>query len=95
MRTPKEQENSHSISIASKALEFKLSIADHQLAQHRYLSGADFTLADIQVGHILYRYFDIDIERKIFPHLSLYYKGLCERLMSSEHVMVSYETLRA
>ena len=95
VRTPKEQQNSHAIDIAVKALEVKLSIADRQLANHRYLAGDDFTLADIQLGHILYRYFDIDIERKKFPHVSLYYKRLCERPMYSKHVMVSYEALRA
>ena len=95
VRTPKEQQNSHLINNAITALEVKLSIADQQLAKHRYLVGTDFTLADIQLGHILYRYFDIDIERKKFTHLSSYYKRLCERPMYIKHVMVSYEALRA
>ena len=64
VRTPKEQQNPHAIDNAVKALEVRLNIADDQLAKHRYLAGDDFTLADIQLGHILYRYFDIDIERK-------------------------------
>ena len=95
VRTPKEQQNSQLIDKAIKALEVKLSIADYQLAKHRYLAGGNFTLADIQLGHMLYRYFDVDIQRKKFHHLGLYYKRLCERPMYSKHVMVSYEALRA
>jgi glutathione S-transferase len=95
VRTPKEQQNPHAIDNAVKALEVRLNIADDQLAKHRYLAGDDFTLADIQLGHILYRYFDIDIERKELPHLSFYYQRLCERPMYKKHVMVSYEALRA
>ena len=95
VRTPKKQQNSDLINVAIKALEVKLSIADYQLGKHRYLAGDAFTLADIQLGHILYRYFDIDIERKKLPNLSLYYEKLCERPMYNKHVMVSYEALRA
>ena len=95
VRTPKDQQNSQLIDRAIKALEVKLSIADYQLAKHRYLAGDNFTLADIQLGHMLYRYFSIDIKRKKFHHLSLYYERLCERPMYSRHVMVSYEALRA
>ena len=95
VRTPKEQQNSQLIHKAIKALEVKLSIADYQLAKHRYLAGDNFTLADIQLGHMLYRYFNIDIKRRNFHHLSLYYERLCKRPMYSKHVMVSYEALRA
>ena len=50
-----------------KTLEKYLRIAGYQLQVNEYRSGSDFTLAGIQTGHCLYRYYDISIERS---HLS-------------------------
>lgn len=71
-----------------------LTVAERQLGRHSYLASNDFTLADVQFGHVLYRYFDIDIERPDWPNIRVYYARLCERLAFLEHVMVSYEELR-
>lgn len=71
-----------------------LTIADAQLASNRFLAGPDFTLADIQFGHILFRYYDIEIDRPRHPHVERYYQQLIARPAYQEHVMVSYETLR-
>lgn len=69
-------------------------IAETQLTQHPYLAGKDFTLADIQFGHVLFRYFDIDISRTTLPQLRKYYEGLRQRPAFREHIMVSYDELR-
>ena len=76
------------------SLERKLAIAEAQLQKHHYLAGPDFTLAVIQFGHLLYRYFDIEIERKDFRALAAYYERLTLRPAFAEHVMISYEDLR-
>jgi glutathione S-transferase len=72
----------------------KLAIAEARLQREVFLAGSDFTLADIQFGHVLYRYFDIDIVRPDFPALRRYYDRLAERPAFREHVMISYEELR-
>ncbi len=59
-----------------------------------YLAEDAFTLADIQFGHVLYRYFNIAIERPGHPALRRYYDRLTERPAFQGHVMVSYEELR-
>jgi len=64
------------------------------LSKFPYLVGEQLTLADIQFGHCLFRYFDIDIERSAHPHLRRYYDDLTARPAFREHVMVSYEELR-
>ena len=71
-----------------------LRIADARLADQAFLVGDDFTLADIQFGHVLFRYFDVDIDRADMPGLAGYYERLCARPAFREHVMVSYEELR-
>jgi len=71
-----------------------LAIAEAQLSRLRFLAGNVFTLADIQLGHVLYRYFDIPIDRSEFRALRRYYDALADRPAFREHVMVSYEELR-
>ncbi|MEQ8651232.1 MAG: glutathione S-transferase family protein [Kiloniellales bacterium] len=95
VRTPKAKQNPAAIRQAVAAFERKLAIAGKQLRQQRYLAGDDFTLADIQFGHILFRYFTIEIERAALPAVRRYYDALSERPAYREHVMVDYEELRA
>ncbi len=82
------------IADAVRSLEEKLAIADSRLAAHAFLAGNDFTLADIQFGHALFRYYDIEIERAHLPNLQAYYRRLTERPAFRTHVMVSYKELR-
>ncbi len=91
--TPKDQ-NKQAIDEAVAKLTVILTIAEKQLSSHAYLAGENFTLADIQFGHLLYRYFDIDITRPELPALLDYYRRLACRPAYKEHVMVSYEELR-
>lgn len=70
-----------------------LAIADERLAHHAFLAGADFTLADIQFGHVLYRYFDIELDRHDFAHIRRYYDDMVKRPAFERCVMVSYDEL--
>ncbi len=65
-----------------------------QLGDNPYVTGADFTLADIVIGHVLFRYFNIDIPRTNRPVIDAYYERLQARPAFRDHVMVSYEILR-
>ena len=94
VRTAPALQDQQAIAAALTALGAKLDIAEKQLERHRFLAGDDLTLADIQFGHVLYRYFDIDIPRPSLPRLERYYDNLTERPAFQEHVMVSYEELR-
>ncbi len=94
VRTAPALQDEKAINAAVAALGAKLDIAESQLGRHRFLAGDRLTLADIQLGHVLYRYFDIDIQRPVHPRLERYYENLTERPAFREHVMVSYEELR-
>jgi glutathione S-transferase len=54
----------------------------------------DFSLADIQLGHCLYRYYDIEVTRADLPNLAAYYHRLQTRPAFAGQVMVSYDELR-
>jgi glutathione S-transferase len=94
VRTPPSKRNANAIRDAINALDKYLDIADTQLSKFDFLAGPHITLADIQFGHSLYRYYDIDIERADHPRLRRYYDTLTSRPAFREHVMVSYDELR-
>lgn len=94
VRTPAERHDHNAIRTAVDKFEAAMSIADAELARHAYLAGETFSLADIVLGHILYRYYDIDIPRRDMPNLHAYYDRLTERSAYREAVMISYDSLR-
>ncbi|MEM9575046.1 MAG: glutathione S-transferase family protein, partial [Pseudomonadota bacterium] len=94
VRTAPSQRNPQAIKNGLEVFEKNLGIAETRLAQHDYLVGDAFTTADIVFGHVLYRYFDIDIEWKSLPAVRAYYDRLTERPAYQDNVMVSYEELR-
>lgn len=95
VRTAPAERDPDAIRGAVAALEAALAIAEDRLAEHPWLAGPDFTLADVQLGHVLHRYLDIEIGRRPLPRIGAYYRRLTERPAYREHVMVSYEDLRA
>jgi len=74
--------------------EAALALAEPRLAETAYLCGDTLTLADIQFGHVLYRYFDTDLDRLDLPALAAYYARLAERPAYQKTVMVSYDILK-
>ena len=94
VRTAPSRRDPAAIDDALRKLGEFLDVAETHLAHQRYLADDHFTLADIQFGHCLYRYFDIDIDRANRPNLRRYYETLADRPAYREHVMISYEELR-
>lgn len=94
VRTPPSKRDAIAVGDALVKLDSYLKIADSRLSSSQYLVGSDLTLADIQFGHCLYRYFDIDIDRPENPNVKRYYEALTRRPAFGEHVMISYEELR-
>ena len=68
---------------------------DARIGDGPWMEGDWLTFADIAVGHQLYRYYTVPFDRAETPALDAYYKRLTERPAYAEHVMVSYEPLRA
>jgi glutathione S-transferase len=95
VRTAPKDRDEAAIRKAVAELGHYLDIAEAQLGRGAFLCGEAFTLADIQFGHLLYRYFEIAIDRAERPALQRYYQRLTERPAYREHVMVSFEELRA
>lgn len=94
VRTAAQDRDEAALTQALARFETRLDRLEGQLAGRDWLCGP-FTLADIPVGHVLYRWFDIDVPRRPRPVVEAYYARLAERPAYRAHVMVSYESLRA
>ncbi len=92
--TPRDRDWS-AIGDAVAAYARVLDLAEARLQSHDFLAGRTFTLADVQFGHVLYRYHEIEIERPDHPAVRRYYDRLTGRPAFRRHVMISYEALRA
>lgn len=79
---------------ARAGLEAKLDILEAQLGANPWVTGRDFTLADLETGLPLYRYFTIPLDRRDRPTLAAYYRRLAERTAYATHVMVPYDVLK-
>ena len=70
VRTPAKDRDPAAIAAAVDALMQKLDVAEAQLSAHPYLAGDVFTLADVQLGHVLFRYFDLGVATREHPALA-------------------------
>ena len=94
VRTAPSERDETAINSAMAILTERLAIVEAQLSRNTFLAGEAFSIADVQLGHILFRYFDIQIDHHFFPSLERYYRNLTQRPAYQDHVMVSYEELR-
>ncbi len=92
-RTPIERQDPELISTAISDFESALSVADNQLQKQPYIAGQDFTLADIQFAHVLYRYYDIAINRAPLNSVAEYYRRISDRKAYAQHVAIPYDEL--
>lgn len=70
-----------------------MRLLDRWLDGRSYLLGAELSLADIPAGAILYRYFELDIERPRVPRVEAWYDRLRSRPAYRRHVMVPFDEL--
>lgn len=94
VRTPAARRDEAALTAALARFDRDLATVEAQVGAGPWLLGESFTVADILVGHQLYRYFTIDIPRVDRPGIAAYYDRLCARPAFAEHVMVSYDSLR-
>jgi len=64
-----------------------LTVLDHHLASHHYVAGDQFSMGDIPLGAVAYRYYNVDVERPVFVNIEAWYERLCERPAYQQHVM--------
>lgn len=94
VRTAQAKRDEAALARAVAGFEALLAVLERQLEGRDYVAGDSLTAADITIGHLLYRWFDIDVPRAPRPNVEAYYQRLTERAAYREHVMVDYGVLR-
>ena len=95
VRTPEAKRDMDAVRATETRLKALMPLLDVRLGAGPWLGGGELSFADIVIGHFLYRYYDLSFDRAATPNIDAYYARLTERPAFAEHVMVSYESLRA
>ncbi len=95
MPGPQARFDEAALARAIAVFEGELAHLERQVTGQPYVAGEAFTAADVVIGHVLYRWFDIDVPRATRPAVEAYFARLCARPAYREHVMGPYDVLRA
>jgi len=86
VRTPADKRDPAAIAQGVADAAKAYGMIEPLLAQHAYIGGPDFSLADIPWGVHAHRWFNMDFERPALPHLRAWYDRLCERPAYRQHI---------
>jgi glutathione S-transferase len=87
IRTPPENRDHAQIDASREKTTAAMKILDAQLGQTRFVAGEEFSMGDIPVGLIAYRFRRLVPERSGLGNLERWYGELAERPPFKEHVL--------
>ena len=93
-RTSEELRDMDAVMTALSRFEGYLAIVMRARGDETWIANGRFGLADVWVGHLLFRYFTLDLKRDVPEGAHDYYQRLTERPAYREHVMVDYSELK-
>ena len=87
VRTAPEDRDLEAIADGRDRLEATLSVLDDHLSRSDYVASESFSMGDIPLGIITYRWFNLDIERKDLPNLGRWFENLTQRPAFQHNIM--------
>lgn len=92
VRTQPEQRDLAKIAKLCDEAHEALTILDQHLASRLFICGDSFTMGDIPLGCVAYRYFNVEVDRPRLPNVEAWYQRLAERSAYQDHVMRHFGT---
>jgi glutathione S-transferase len=86
IRTPAEKRDMAAITESQKKTTEAMKMLDAQLSRTAYAAGDSFSMGDIPVGVMAYRFRQLCPDRPNMPHLERWYASLQQRKAFKEHV---------
>ncbi|MET0278096.1 MAG: glutathione S-transferase family protein [Pseudorhodoplanes sp.] len=86
IRTPAEKRDMAAIAESQKKTTEAMKILDAQLSRTPYVAGDAFSMGDIPVGVMAYRFRQLCPDRPEMPHLERWYASLQSRKAFKDHV---------
>ena len=90
VRTAPENRNPEKIEASVRATAGKVVVLDAHLEDNDYVAGSSFTMGDVALGSLVYRWLELDIDRPDLPALRAWYERLADRPAYQKTVMVSF-----
>lgn len=94
VRTPKAERDRAAVEAAAERLGKQYAILDQHLSTRDFVGGNGFSVGDIPVGAMCYRYYSVDIARPALPNVEAWYERLQARAPFRDVIMTSFESLR-
>ena len=92
VRTQPDERDCEKIAGLRDEAHAALTVLDKHLKNRAYICGDEFTMGDIPLGCIVYRYFNINVDRPPLPHVQAWYERLSQRQAYQNHVMRFFGT---
>lgn len=86
VRTPEDQRDNAAIEKAKQASIAAMAILDAELGKHLFVVGNTFTVADIAIGIMAFRFKTLIPESPAFAHVDRWYGTMAARPAFAEHV---------
>jgi len=93
VRTPLEKHDPKAIDRCFRATARRFEVLDQHLAHSPYVAGDRFTLGDISLGMMMYRWYEMHLDHPRLPHLHEWYLRLLSREAYRNAVCVPFDDL--
>jgi glutathione S-transferase len=91
IRTKPEDRDIAKIEASQRGWADGMAILDAHLADNEYVGGEAFTLADIPLGSIIHRWFNLNFEKPDMPHARRWYELISERPAVQKWVLIEMQ----
>jgi glutathione S-transferase len=90
VRTARSAQDTAVIERGTAATIQCMSVLEQHLQTRAYVLGESFSMGDIPLGAMIYKFFNLDIERPTLPNIEAWYARLCERPAYRQHAMIPF-----
>lgn len=94
IRTPAKLRDAGAVDAAAKRVGQKLEILNRQLSGRAFIVGEQPTIADVAVGTLMYRYYNLPISRPSLGNVEGWYERLAQRPAYKQHVMIEFQSMK-
>ena len=88
IRTAEADRDMAAIQAASLETAKLIGILNDHLQGRDFMAGGQFSIADVPVGAMTYRWYGLEVEHPYYPNLRAWYERLTQRPAYQEHVML-------
>lgn len=86
VRTAPENRDNDALQAAIGASCNAMTMLEARLEGKKWIGGDAMTMADIPLGPLLHRFFNLDFERPSLPNCRAWYDRMCERPAFKQHI---------